>query len=68
MRLVCHDNSANLQHDGLMGLIAGCRTGANAPTTTHPRVLLPTILPLTATPDQKPLGAITGGTIEGPPR
>ena len=46
MRLVCHDNSANLQHDGLMGLIASCPTGANAPTTTHPRVLLPTILPL----------------------
>ena len=40
-RLVCHDNSANPQHDGLMGLIASCPSGANAPTTaTHPRLLL----------------------------
>ena len=66
-RLVCHDNSANPQHDGLMGLIASCPTGANAPTTTHPRVP-PRVLPLTATSDQKPLRAITSGTIVGPPR
>ena len=36
-RPVYHDNSANPQHDGLMGLIAGCPTGANAPTTSHSR-------------------------------